>query len=299
MEEREIENKGTRRFWKEAGRWALDILIIAVASVLYSIGVNMFTSPNNIAPGGVTGIAIIVSSLVPVSVGTIYAGINLPLVILGFFLLNKRTMIKTLISVVIITIMTDYVLKDLPAYLAEQGNGILAAIFGGLLMGLGIGLTYMREATTGGTDIINKIINRFRPTLKLGQIQLITDGIIVAAGFCVYRDLNIVMYTLISLFVTSKVVDMLVYGGQECKFLMVFSERYEEISEHLVRENFGVSLIKAEGAYSGRERPIVAAAVHKADYIRVRRIVRQTDPRAFVIITGASEVLGEGFQKLE
>ncbi len=299
MEERDMENKGAKRFRKELGHWVLDVLVIIAASTIYSVGVNMFTSPNNIAPGGVTGIAIIVSSLVPVSVGTIYAGINLPLVILGFFLLNKRTMIKTLISVVIITIMTDFVLKDLPVYLAEQGNGILAAIFGGLLMGLGIGLTYMRESTTGGTDIINKIINRFRPTLKLGQIQLITDGIIVAIGFCVYRDLNIVMYTLISLFVTSKVVDMLVYGGQECKFLMVFSERYDEISERLVRENFGVSLIKAEGAYSGRERPIVAAAVHKADYIRVRRIIRQTDPRAFVIITGASEVLGEGFQKLE
>ncbi len=299
MEERDMENKGAKRFRKELGHWVLDVLVIIAASTIYSVGVNMFTSPNNIAPGGVTGIAIIVSSLVPVSVGTIYAGINLPLVILGFFLLNKRTMIKTLISVVIITIMTDFVLKDLPVYLAEQGNGILAAIFGGLLMGLGIGLTYMRESTTGGTDIINKIINRFRPTLKLGQIQLITDGIIVAVGFCVYRDLNIVMYTLISLFVTSKVVDMLVYGGQECKFLMVFSERYDEISERLVRENFGVSLIKAEGAYSGRERPIVAAAVHKADYIRVRRIIRQTDPRAFVIITGASEVLGEGFQKLE
>ncbi len=299
MEERDMENKGAKRFRKELGHWVLDVLVIIAASTIYSVGVNMFTSPNNIAPGGVTGIAIIVSSLVPVSVGTIYAGINLPLVILGFFLLNKRTMIKTLISVVIITIMTDFVLKDLPVYLAEQGNGILAAIFGGLLMGLGIGLTYMRESTTGGTDIINKIINRFRPTLKLGQIQLITDGIIVAIGFCVYRDLNIVMYTLISLFVTSKVVDMLVYGGQECKFLMVFSEHYDEISERLVRENFGVSLIKAEGAYSGRERPIVAAAVHKADYIRVRRIIRQTDPHAFVIITGASEVLGEGFQKLE
>ncbi len=121
----------------------------------------------------------------------------------------------------------------------------------------------------------------------------------VAFGLIVYRDLDVIMYAIISIFVQSKIIDVMVYGGQECKFMMIFSEHSSSISEQLLSKNFGVTLLKGEGAYSRSEREVIALAVHKSDYVRVRRVIKETDPRAFVVITGASEVLGEGFQKLE
>lgn len=280
-------------------RYAADILLIIVANSIYALGVNMFVSPNNIAPGGVTGVSVIISSITPVPVGVLIAGINIPLIILGFIFLNRKIMIKTLISVVVLSVMTDAVMVNIPVYHADEGSGILAAIFGGLLMGFGLGLNYMRESTTGGTDIINKIVIRFRPTVRLGKLVLITDSFVVAFGFIVYRDLDVIMYAIISIFVQSKIIDIMVYGGQECKFMLIFSEYSDKISAQLLSKNFGVTLLKGEGAYSRSEREVIALAVHKSDYIRVRRIIKETDPRAFVVITGASEVLGEGFQKLE
>ena len=217
-------------------RWLLDILIIIAGSGVYALGVHCFTAPNNIAPGGVTGIATIISFVTDLNVGTLIAAINVPLLIAGFVLLNKRTMIKTLVSVAALSVMTDYLFKDIPVYIADNGGGILASIFGGLLMGAGIGIVYVREGTTGGTDIVNKIINRFRPEIKLGQISFLVNAAVAVSGYIVYKNLDVVMYAIIAVFVQAKVIDVLVYGGLEGKFLMIFSEKPHEISEKLLKQ---------------------------------------------------------------
>lgn len=280
-------------------RWVLDILVIIVGSGVYALGIHCFTSPNDIAPGGVTGIATIVSSVTDWKVGTLIGLMNIPLLIAGFILLNKRVMIRTLISVVVLSFMTDYAFAGIPVYIAENGGGILAAIFGGLLMGAGLGIVYVREGTTGGTDIIIKIINRFRPEIKLGTISFLTNALVAALGYFVYKNLDVVLYAVISIFVESKVMDSLVYGGLEGKFLMIFSEKPQEIAPKLLQMKRGVTLLKGEGAYSGEERQVICIAVHKNEYVKVKRIVKETDPDAFVIITGANEVLGKGFRKLD
>lgn len=279
--------------------WALDTLIIIFGAGIYALGVHCFTAPNNIAPGGVTGIATIISYVTGAKLGTLISVINIPLMIAGFILLNRKTMIKTLIGVASLSLMTDYVLKDIPVYIAENGGGILASIFGGLLMGAGLGIVYAREGTTGGTDIINKIINRFKPEIKLGQISFLINAGVALSGYFVYKNLDVVLYAIVSVFVQARVIDMLVYGGLEGKFLMIFSEKPQEIAERLLKQKRGVTLLKGEGAYSGEERQVVCIAVHKNEYVKVKRIVKETDPNAFVIITGASEVLGKGFQKLD
>lgn len=279
-------------------QWVVDIVVMAVAAVIFSVGAVCFISPNDIAPGGGTGIAIILGELTGLSLGTLIALVNVPLIVAGFIWLNRRIMIKTLISVAMITVMTDYVFADLPEYRADGGNGILAALFGGALLGAGVGFTYLREATSGGTDIVAKILNRYQPHLTLGRLQLITDAVVIAVGYAVFRDLDSALYAIVSVFVQSKVVDMLVYGGQECRFLLVFSERPREIADRLLKGDKGVTLLSAQGAYSGASQQVVATAVYKNDYARVKRIIRETDPAAFVVTTGASEVLGEGFQKL-
>ena len=279
-------------------RWAIDIAVIAVAAVVFSVGVVCFISPNDIAPGGGTGIAIILSELTGLSLGTLIAAVNIPLIVAGFVLLDKRIMAKTLISVALITLLTDYVLADIPVYVADDGNGILAAVFGGVFMGGGIGLTYAREATSGGTDIVAKIISRFKPEMKLGRIQFIADAVIILAGLAVFRNLDAALYAVISVFVQAKLVDMLVYGGQESRLLMIFSEIPQELAKKLLEAERGVTLLHGEGAYSGSDKRVIVTAVYKSDYAKIKRLVKQTDPAAFMVVTSAGEVFGKGFQPL-
>lgn len=283
---------------RAALRWVVDIIIVLLASAVYSLGVHCFISPNNIAPGGVTGVSIVLSTLTPVKVGSLIFAFNIPLMILGFIFLNKATMIKTVISVATITVLTDLFGELVPTYSAEGGNGIMAALFGGALMGIGLGLNYQREGTSGGTDIIIKMIQRRSPDLKIGVITAVLDIFVVGFGMLVYQDINVVLFAVVAIFVQSKFIDFLVYGTQESRFLMIFSERSKEISQKLLEQHRGVTLFKAEGAYSGTERQVVATAVHRTAYSKVKRIVREVDPKAFVITTSAGEVLGEGFSQL-
>lgn len=283
---------------KKIRRWVIDILVMILAAAIYSLGVHFFISPNDIAPGGVTGIAIILTEFWGISVGTLIFLLNIPLIIAGFILLNKTTMIKTMISVVLITIFTNLAEMFVPVYDASGGNGIVAAIFGGAAMGIGLGLGYNRESTSGGTDILTKIIGKYHTDFKLGAIQAALDGIVVLLGFAVFRDVNTVLFAAIAIFVQSKLTDTIVYGSQESRFMLIFSENYKEIAEEILKQSNGVTLFKGEGAYSGNERQVLATAVHRSNYSKVKRIVKTADPKAFVITTSANEVYGEGFTKL-
>lgn len=295
---KEKHSKSAEKKRRTAHRWIVDIMIIIVASAVYSFGVECFISPNNIAPGGVTGVAVILSSVVPVKVGTLIFAFNIPLMILGFIFLNKTTMIKTLIAVAAISVFTDAFGEFIPTYNADGGNGIVAALFGGALMGIGLGLNYQREGSTGGTDIVIKMIQRVRPEFRIGTITAVLDILVVGLGALVYGDINVVLFAVVAIFVQSKFIDFLVYGAQESRFLMIFSERSREISQRLLEQEHGVTLFKAEGAYSGAERQVIATAIPRTAYSKVKRIVRETDPKAFVITTSAGEVFGEGFMEL-
>lgn len=280
-------------------RWIIDIIVIILASAAYSLGVHCFVQPNNIAPGGVTGIAIILTSLLPVKTGTMIFAFNVPLMIIGFILLNKATMIKTVISVAAITVFTDLFAELVPTYSAEGGNGIMAALFGGALMGIGLGVNYSRDGTSGGTDIITKIILRFNPDLKIGVITAALDIFVVGMGMLVYKDINVVLFAVVAIFVQSKFIDFLVYGTQESRFLLIFTKSPREIADKLLSQNRGVTIFKAQGAYSGEERQVIATAVHRTAYSKVKRVIRESDPKAFVITTSAGEVLGEGFTRID
>lgn len=283
---------------KKIRRWIIDILVMILAAAIYSLGIHIFISPNDIAPGGVTGIAIILTKFWGISVGTLIFLLNIPLIIAGFILLNKTTMIKTMISVAMITVFTNLAEMFVPVYDASGGNGVVAAIFGGAAMGIGLGLGYNRESTSGGTDILTKIIGKYHTDFKLGAIQAVLDCVVVAAGFAVFGNVNNVLFAAIAIFVQSKLTDTIVYGSQESRFMLIFSENYKTIAEEILKQSNGVTLFKGEGAYSGNERQVLATAVHRSNYSKVKRIVKTADPKAFVITTSANEVYGEGFTKL-
>lgn len=279
-------------------RWIRDIVVIIIGSAVYSLGVHIFISPNGIAPGGATGIAVIIAEFAPIKVGTLILLLNIPLIIAGFIKLNKSTMVKTLIAVALISVFTDLAEMFVPVYKAEVGNGILAAVFGGGIMGFGMGLNYRSEGTTGGTDILTKMLGQRFPEMRLGVLQAAIDGIVVLGGLVAYRDINVVLYAIIAIFAQTKTMDFVVYGGNDCRFLFVFSDNTDEIAKRLLEQRRGVTLFKAEGAYSSAERKVIATAVHRNAYSKVKRLVHEVDPKAFVVVTGTSEVLGEGFTKI-
>jgi uncharacterized membrane-anchored protein YitT (DUF2179 family) len=203
-------------------------------------------------------------------------------------------MLKTIVSVAVITIATDYVFAQLPVY---DGEKILAAVFGGVLIGTAIGLLYLRESTSGGIDIINRIILKKFPFLSIGKISIIADAFIISAAMIAFRSIEAGLFAIISIFVSGRIMDALFYGGLEGKLLLVFSDKYEEITQKIIDEHQrGVTLLSGTGAYSGREKKIICCAVRKNQYVKIKRIVGEIDPSAFIVITDAGEVLGEGFR---
>lgn len=277
-------------------RWVIDIILVIFGATLYSVGLHCFATPNDIASGGVGGISIIINELTNISVGLLYGVINVPLIIIGFIFLGKKMMIKTMIGVATITAATDWLLPmiNIPVY--SGGDKLLAAIFGGIFFGAGMGLVYLREGTTGGTDIINKLINKKFPHFSMGVIMLSTDAVVIVASMVVFKTIEAGLYSMISIFIASKVMDMILYGSFEGKMLLIFSDKYEEISEYIMNSlERGVTWLDGEGAYSKREKHIICCAVHKNEYSKVKRKVKEIDPGAFIIITNAGEVLGMGF----
>ncbi len=276
----------------------IDTLSIIVGSALYSVGLHFFTAPNEIAPGGVGGISTLINSLSGMSIGLLYAIINVPLLIIGLIFLGKCTMIKTVISVAVISFLTDYGLEAVALPVYENGDRLLAAIAGGVLFGIGTGLIYRSEGTSGGTDIITKLINKRLPHFRIGVITLAIDAVIVSVSAVVYHNIESALYAIIAIFLCSKIMDLILYGSLEGKMLLIFSESYEKITDFIIKElSRGVTLLHGSGAYSGKDKIIICCAVQKNEYAKLKRRINEIDRSAFIIITNAGEVLGFGFSE--
>lgn len=294
MGKKEKIKKTPQELRKEILRWIVDIICIVVGGVIYSTGLHCFSAPNEIAAGGVAGISTLINATGGLNIGLLYGLINIPLIIVGFIFLGKKMMIKTFISVLVVSFFTDYGLANVPVY--ENGDRMLAAVFAGVLFGVGLGIVYVREATSGGTDIINKIINKYFPHISVGAAMMATDAVIIGTSMIVFKSIEAGLYALIAIFICSKVLDMILYGSFEGKMLLIFSDKYEEISEYVMTAlDRGLTWLNGTGAYSKTDKKIICCAVHKSEYAKVKRRVKEIDPKAFIIITDAGEVLGEGF----
>lgn len=276
-------------------RTLIDIAVIIISGFIFSCGLKTFTAPNDIAPGGASGICVAVAHLTGLSEGVLYFIVNVPLIVIGFIFLGRRLMFKTLLSIITITVATDYVFAYLPHY---EGDEMLAAIFGGLLIGAGLGLCYSREGTGGGTDILNRLIYKRFPQISIGAITFATDFAVIVFATCVFGKIESALYAIIAIFVSSKMIDIIVYGSYEGKMLLIFSDKSEEIAQKIMTASKGVTFLSGKGAYSGDEKQVICCAVRKNDYVKVKRYVKEVDESAFMIITSAKEVLGKGFKEI-
>lgn len=277
--------------------WRLfrNLLLIFAASMLYGAGVSLFLDPNNLAPGGVTGISVILNRLSGIDTGTIYLLINIPIVLLGIWKFGFRFMGKTAYAIV----LTSWATNVLSSKGAATDDPLLAALAGSILMALGIGLVFRAGATTGGMDIIIKLLKRRFRHLKTGFLYQCTDILIVGISGLVFHNLNTALYALIAVLVSGAALDYVLYGGDEAKMIYIITEKPEEIGRRIMKEvDAGVTYLQGSGGWTGEEKQVIFCVVRRAHGPQVEELVKEEDPSAFMIITSASEIYGEGYKDL-
>lgn len=268
-------------------------IIISAAAFIYAAGVSLFIDPNNMAPGGVTGISVILSRVIPVSTGTLIMLLNIPILLFAIWKFGWRFTVSTIYATALISLFTNI----LSTFQAATYDRLLAAIAGGILSAVAIGMIFRAGATTGGMDIIVKALRLRLPHLKTGNLFFITDAIVVILSGIVFRDIDAALYAAITVSCSSFTLDVVLYGRDEAKLLYIISDKPTQLTERILKElDIGVTLINGRGAYSGNEKQVLMCAMKKPIFPYVESIVREEDPDSFMIITSASEIFGEGYK---
>lgn len=263
--------------------------------ILYSLGVNCFSIPNSIAQSGLTGVAVIFNHLFGFPVGTVNLILNIPLLILMWIFLGKKLVARTLWVTVVLSTALD-ITALLP--FTYTGDKVLAALFCGLLQGAGLGMIMITGATSGGTDIVGRLVHKRWPHITVGTIVMISDAIVVAAGMFVFGSIESGLYAIIMIYVSTKVIDTLIYGTGNGKMLMIVTEKADEVANAIVHSSpRGVSIIPAKGAYTGTDKNVLLCVARKHEISGILKTVKATDDKTFIIVSEANEILGKGFNK--
>ena len=275
-----------------------DFLFFLLGSLLFAISVNMFTSPNMIAPGGYTGIATLLNYLWHIPIGAAMLVMNIPLFIISYKVFGKDFITKTAIATFMVTLTIDILATPLAQY-AYSGDRLMAAIFGGVCSGGGIALILYRGATSGGTDIMAKLLRLKWPQTSMGTIIMLMNIVVVAAAGLVYGNLESALYAFIATFISSKTIDYVLYGHGYGKLLLIFTDKTEGVSRAITeRMGRGVSILDATGAYTGKKKSMLVVAVRVNEVNKLSKLVNEFDKNPFIVVAEASEIFGQGFKPL-
>lgn len=285
-----------------------DYFLITVGCIIMAIALNVFLVPYRIAPGGVSGIATVIYHLTSgkMPVGLTMLLINIPLFILGYNNIGKGFIIKTVYGTVILSLFIDLSEPFLHALINKyllsidqslsQPDLLLYSLFGGFLIGVGLGLVLAAGATTGGTDLAASIIHRIIQTQSVGQILMLIDGLVIVFATVAFRSFKLGLYAIVSMYITSKVVDTIVEGISISKGIFIISDKWDEISKSiLVSINRGVTSFYGKGMYSNIDRQILLCVAKRNEIPRIKSIVKEIDKNAFIFVSDMKEVFGEGF----
>ena len=277
--------------WKEL---LTDLVFVALGSALVALAVAVFTVPNDIAPGGVSGLATALAYLTPVSVGLWSLLLNVPLLLAAWRRLGLRSLTMTLLSTLLLSLLIDLLGAALPHY---TNNVLLAAVAAGVISGLGIGLLFLRGISTGGTDLLALLLRRVFPNVRSGVLLMMIDATVVAIAVLVFRNIEVALYSAITIYLSSKVIDALAQGVDYAKVIYIITEHGDEISRVLNEQtDRGTTLISAQGGYTGADKHMVITVTRRNVLAQTLRLIRQTDPMAFTFVTDSTEVHGEGFK---
>ena len=273
---------------------SLDLLFDIIAGFLQAIGLHCFINSIDIAPGGATGLAIIMNRLTGLPLGTLNFMINVPLLIASWIWLGKSMTLKTFKTVAIISFIIDVIVTPyVPIYV---GDKIISCIAGAVLVGASLAVVFVRGSTTGGGDIMAKLLQKFRPHLPTNTAIMMTDFVIIGTSILVFRNIDAGLYGLLNMYLGSYIIELMLYGPNKSTMITVMSSHVEEIAEELM--DFlerGCTYYKSEGAFSKREGKTLICVVDKKQFHKAKKIIYGIDPTAFLIVSEAKEVYGEGF----
>ncbi|HJV18227.1 MAG TPA: YitT family protein [Bacillales bacterium] len=270
----------------------VEYLYIIIGSALIAFSFNVFLLPNQIASGGVSGISTILLNVLGWEPAYVQWALNIPLFIAGVIFLGKQFGVKTLVGTIFLPFVV-FLTKNVDPW---TNDALLGALFGGVGVGLGLGIVFRGKASTGGTDLAAQIINKYTG-LTLGTCIILIDGLIVITAALVF-DIERGLYALISLYVISKTIDLVQIGFGRSKMVMIITNKQEEVREGILNKIVrGVTKLSAQGGFTDHERPVLMCVVDQTEFTKLKQLVKTIDPSAFVVVMDAAEVLGEGFKR--
>lgn len=287
-------------------------VVILVGCVIMALGMNLFLIPYKLAPGGVSGLATVLHHVSDgrLPVGMLMLAMNIPLFLLGWKSKGHGFMLRSLFGTIVLSLVIDltapYIDRMVNVWFVSLDvsmatpDYLLNALAGGLIMGIGLAFVLKEDATTGGTDMAAAILKKFVPGLSIGTFLLILDVLVVLFATIAFRSIKLGLYATVSLYIASKTIDAFLEGLNFAKTLMIISDRAQEIAVRIMNEiDRGVTGLKGVGMYSGKEKTVLLCVVKREEIAQVKQVVREFDPQAFVLLSDAREVLGEGFVPME
>ena len=268
--------------------------VITLGSLLYALAYNIFYAPNLVAMGGLTGLGQVLNALIPVlPVGTTVFVMNVPLFFLGWKFIGGHLLVSSLYAMTFSSFAIDVL--DM-IYQFPPMDTMLAAIFGGALLGAGIGLVFSKGATTGGTDLIARLLKLKFAWLPMGTLVLIPDFIVIVLAAIAFGKVESALYGIVSLYITTKVMDTVLYGLDSSKVAYIISDSCKAITDAVIAMDRGATILHGEGAYSGDQKKVLMVAFKQKEIVPLKEKVNEIDPHAFLIVCDAHDVLGEGFR---
>lgn len=272
----------------------LDLLFSVAGSAVLALAIAVFTVPNDIAPGGVSGLATALTHITPISVGLWALLLNVPLLLGAWRMMGFHSLLTTLFATVLLSALIDLFGAVFPPY---TGNTLLAAFAGGVLSGAGVGLLFLRGISTGGTDLLALLLHRVLPNVPNGVLLLLADSAVVIFAVLIFRDLDVALYSAITIYISSKVIDAMAQGVDYAKVVYTVTDHGGEVSNALIQNTpRGTTLVSAEGGYTADRKQIVITVTRRSYLAQTLKLIKQTDPAAFTFVTDATEVHGEGFK---
>lgn len=274
----------------------LSYVWITAASLMYALAFCWCYQPTDIAFGGITGVAQIIHALLPMApIGVLVILLNVPLFLLGWKFIGGKLLVSSLYAMAVSSVFIDLINAW---YTFEPMEPILASLFGGVLLGVSLGVIFLQGATTGGTDLVARLLKLKLAWLPMGKLLLCADLVVIVSVAIAFRNLSAALYGLVALYVSSFAMDEVLYGLDNAKVAYIISDRPREIIEGIDRElERGVTILHGEGAYTGNQKQVLMCAFKQRQIVALKRTVKECDPNAFLIVCEAHEVLGDGFRE--
>lgn len=270
-------------------------IIITLVTALYGAGTSLFLDPNDLVPGGLTGVAMILSRYLPASTGAIFLIINIPIIALAWYKFGWKFIMSTLYAIGCVSVFTDI----FAGREAVTNEPLLAVFMGDILIAFSIATIFKCGATTGGADIIIKLLRLKYPHIKTGSLFMMFDITVVSLSGILFQNIDAALYAFIGIFVMSAVMDMVLYGQDEATMVYIISEQADLLAEKLMVDlDVGVTFLTGKGAYTKKEKDVILCVVKKSTYPKVEDVIKDTDPQAFLIVTHAKEIYGEGYKDI-